>query len=166
MRLLRNAIFILASSASTAHSIQTRAATDGLSPSVPDKCKNNGGFTRIPRMPVCQTDAPSFCYVSNMTPKLTRGPWWDYPPRSPDPCHAMPWHPHDFYIALNVHAQRRRMTFFHTAVQRGQRPSRSSLLLLLEDAESHFACISRLASSRGADQKKILVNCCARMEAS
>ena len=144
MRLLRNAIFILASSASTAHSIQTRAATDGLSPSVPDKCKNNGGFTRIPRMPVCQTDAPSFCYVSNMTPKLTRGPMGLSPSLAgPLPCHAMPWHPHDFFIALNVHAQRRRMTFFHTAVQRGQRPSRSSLLLLLEDAESHFACISR-----------------------
>lgn len=114
MRLLRNAIFILASSASTAHSIQTRAATDGLSPPVPDKCKNNGGFTRIPRMPVCQTDAPSFCYVSNMTPKLTRGPLGLSPSLANAPCL-----PPDFFIALNVHAQRRPMTFFTPRLKEG-----------------------------------------------
>ena len=106
----------------------TTANLPGLSPSVPDKCKNNGGFTRIPRMSVCQTDAPSFCYVSNMTPKLTRGPM-GLSPRSPDPCHAMPCLPHDFFIALNVHARWRRMAFFHTGLKRGQRPSRSSSFL-------------------------------------
>ena len=119
LRLLRNAIFILASSASTAHSVYKRGRRQTVYlPPVPDKCKNNGGFTRIPRKPVCQTDAPSFCYVSNMTPKLTRGPM-GLSPRSPDPCHAMPWHPHDFFIALNVHAQRRRMTFFTPRFKEG-----------------------------------------------
>ena len=163
MRLLRNVIFILASSASTAHSIQTRAATDGLSPSVPDKCKNNGGFTRIPRMPVCQTDAPSFCYVSNMTPKLTRGPMGLSPSLAgPLPCHAMPWHPHDFFIALNVHAQRRRMTFFTPLFKEGNARHVPPSFLSWRCRESF--CL-HLTSLRGVDTK-ILVNCCARMEVS